>query len=180
MRNKIPRFLPYFSDRGRDVPEEEFEMIRSLLIALLVILVACVILPAYGAEIYKWVDENGKVHFGDRPPANAEGSQEIEVKTAPVTDHRDPTDAQRRERRRRLLESFENERAEKKQAAAEEKERKKKNARQCTVAKHNLDLIKRAGYIYDLDESGEKVIYSDEEKDKEISDLQKSIKKYCK
>jgi len=34
-------------------------------------------LPATAsAGVYKWVDENGKVHFGDRPPADAE-KQEI-------------------------------------------------------------------------------------------------------
>ena len=31
------------------------------------------------AEIHKWVDENGKTHFGDRPPAGANSSV-IEVK----------------------------------------------------------------------------------------------------
>jgi len=29
-----------------------------------------------GAGVYKWVDENGKVHFGDQPPADAD-KQEI-------------------------------------------------------------------------------------------------------
>ena len=28
-----------------------------------------------GGEIYRWVDKNGVVHFGDRPPANAEADR---------------------------------------------------------------------------------------------------------
>ena len=32
-------------------------------------LILCLLLPAAGlAEIYKWLDEQGKVQFGDRPP----------------------------------------------------------------------------------------------------------------
>lgn len=34
---------------------------------------------AAGAEIHKWRDADGKLHFGDQPPANAD-SQRVEVK----------------------------------------------------------------------------------------------------
>lgn len=33
------------------------------------------------AEIYKWTDENGQVHFGDKPKANAETVEIREQKT---------------------------------------------------------------------------------------------------
>ena len=34
-----------------------------------VVLAVVVSLPVVSmAEVYRWVDENGKVHFGDRPP----------------------------------------------------------------------------------------------------------------
>lgn len=37
---------------------------------VLSLVVALICLPSYG-EIFKWVDENGKVHYGDSLPANA-------------------------------------------------------------------------------------------------------------
>ena len=155
-------------------------MFRLLFIALFSIFVASVTLPAWGAEIYKWVDENGKVHYGDRPPADAEVSEEVEIKNAPATGKQAPSAAQRLHRQQRLLDSFAAERAEKKQAAAKEKEQEKKHDRRCVVAKHNLNVMKQAGAHYDLNEAGEKVYATDAEREKSIRDYEKQINKYCK
>ncbi len=39
------------------------------------ILITCLFLSfCVSAEIHRWVDENGKVHFTDKPPANVESS----------------------------------------------------------------------------------------------------------
>ncbi|VAW75241.1 hypothetical protein MNBD_GAMMA15-1998 [hydrothermal vent metagenome] len=34
-------------------------------------LLLCFSLPASAGQIYKWVDQNGRVHVGDRPPSSA-------------------------------------------------------------------------------------------------------------
>lgn len=36
---------------------------------------ALVLSPASGGEIFRWVDEKGGVHFGDRPPAETEAAE---------------------------------------------------------------------------------------------------------
>lgn len=44
--------------------------------------------PVVGADIHQWRDANGNLHFGDKPPANAQ-SQQLELKpniyVAPVS-----------------------------------------------------------------------------------------------
>ena len=45
----------------------------------LLILCLLSVSSALHAEIYKWVDDNGKAHFTDRPPVNQQ-VEEIEVK----------------------------------------------------------------------------------------------------
>lgn len=46
------------------------------------ILIALWLAPASAAEVYKWVDENGRVHFSQRPPAAANQSVEaMDVKS---------------------------------------------------------------------------------------------------
>ena len=47
------------------------------------LLAASLALPA-GAQIYKWTDSTGKVHYGDKPPAGAKTDQ---VKVDAVTSH---------------------------------------------------------------------------------------------
>ena len=38
---------------------------------ILILIASLALAPAAIAEVYKWVDRNGKVHYGDTPPANA-------------------------------------------------------------------------------------------------------------
>ena len=73
------------------------------------------------AEIYKWVDDNGNVHYGDKPVAN---SEQLNI----VTDEA-PTNKlskkERAERRQNLIDAFEEDRQAKKEQ--QEKARKKKD-----------------------------------------------------
>ena len=75
----------------------------------LLLLLCLLITPITQAGTYRWVDENGQTHFGDRPPANA-ASDEVELKApAPSSD----ADARaRKERMNEFLEQTEQERAE--------------------------------------------------------------------
>jgi hypothetical protein len=50
-------------------------MLRYVLIALLAIA-----LPA-AADMYKWVDEAGEVHYSDQPPPNAKVREQVKVPT---------------------------------------------------------------------------------------------------
>ena len=55
---------------------------RPLLLA-----VACVLLAASSAhagKVYRWVDKDGVVHYGDRPPADAKAAKDGKVKVIPV------------------------------------------------------------------------------------------------
>lgn len=42
---------------------------RSILVAIFII--GIVLSPVLSAQLYKWVDEKGQVHYGDKPPADA-------------------------------------------------------------------------------------------------------------
>jgi len=53
---------------------------RALTIAAAIALAACTC--AHSAQVYRWTDADGKVHFGDRPPAQVEAEEvEIEVRS---------------------------------------------------------------------------------------------------
>jgi hypothetical protein len=45
-------------------------MNRSIALLHLAILTNCVLLPAYAASVYKWVDANGVTHYSDEAPAS--------------------------------------------------------------------------------------------------------------
>ena len=50
-------------------------MLRALLCSLLPALLA--MSPALHAQVYKWVDENGVVNYGDKPPARGKPAQPL-------------------------------------------------------------------------------------------------------
>lgn len=72
--------------------------IATIMFAVLIATLANPATEASAAdEIYRWVDENGVVHFGDRPPANAtaeilsiQPSTSSDTATAPDSDSADP------------------------------------------------------------------------------------------
>ncbi len=152
-------------------------MLKPLFMILLLVA------PLYtsGGEIYKWMDKHGKVHYSDRP--RSEGSEKIRLKDNPEIESgatgAAPTDAERREKRRRLLEAFQQERAEKQAAAAKKTAEKKELRKKCTMARQELREMKEAGYLYDYDESGNRVILSKDERAKAVADLKRKIDKRC-
>jgi hypothetical protein len=130
------------------------------------------------AGIYKWVDENGQVQFGDRPPAEAATSDEVvirnqraPVKTAPVD---------RNEARDRLLEQYQRERAEKKEAAAKMREEKRQRAARCNYARGRVTRYLESGSLYRYTANRERKYLTDQERDAALARARADVKKWCK
>lgn len=51
---------------------------------LILLLITLLLTPLVSAEIFKWTDDNGKVHFGDRKPLNKQ-VEEVTVKVNSYT-----------------------------------------------------------------------------------------------
>ena len=137
-------------------------------------------IPA-NAEIYKWVDENGNVQFGDKPAADTDAEKVIIKEAAPVST--DPDAKALIERQNKLLRIMEEERREneKERKLAREKEKKEKETRKenCALAidyKRNLDV---SGPIYDLDEEGNRVYLTEEENKAERQRAEEQVAKWC-
>ncbi len=96
-----------------------------------------------GAEIYKWIDEDGNTVYGDRPAPKAE-----RLKT-PNTPRAATGNRQRLERQQKLLDVIQAERAEK--TARQQKERADlaERKRQCAEVKKELNRIENARFIYE-------------------------------
>lgn len=129
------------------------------------------------AEIYKWTDEKGNVHYGDRP-ANSDHKQ-LNISEEDAGASPKVSSAERAERRQKLLEAYKEDRKEKQEAEAKEKKRKDKLNKQCNYAKDRLKNYKTAGGLYKLDKDGNRVSMSEEYHQKRIKELSKQIKKHC-
>ena len=112
---------------------------------------------------YRWVDDNNIVQFTERPPKDrsyekiivtSSGGREVTQVTAQEAKAEAKTDA--------TIEEVQ-----------------QANARNCQVAKQNMDVLRNIARIR-VTENGEERILSPEEKAKRIQDTQKQIDVFCK
>ncbi len=128
------------------------------------------------AEIYKWVDEDGRVHYGEKPPV--EDASKIEIKESPKVDD---SFQQQSIDQQKLLQIYEEERNLKKEEKLKAEKEKAELKQQCQSLANNLNDLKQGGLsFYDLDEKGERKYLSAEELAAHIKKLQDDYDKYCK
>lgn len=148
-------------------------MQRSQLWATLVLTLASAIASA---EVYKWLDAQGNVHYGDRPPGSGSDPQSLTLPPAPT---KDADHAERSLLQRRLLEAIDAERAERDQAEAEAAAAKRERTLRCEKARQDLARFERANIIYTNDESGARIYMSDDERREAIENARRWIAKHC-
>ena len=142
----------------------------------LLLILCLLITPITQAGTYRWVDENGQTHFGDRPPANA-ASDEVELKApAPSSD----ADARaRKQRMNEFLEQTEQERAERNEVKAKREAQAAKHEAQCQALRARLKYLKSVSGIYRLNNDGERVFVDDEENERIRREFRARVKREC-
>jgi len=139
------------------------------------------------AQMYRWVDKDGKVRYSDVPPT---GTKAASVKappppaTPPAVDAKDAKGAkkgpltpaeQEQEYRKR--------RAEAQKAAeetAEEGRVKSERAEVCARAKEQLATLQRGGRVARTNASGEQYILDESQVAREVDRAQQNVQKACK
>jgi hypothetical protein len=152
-------------------------------------LALCLLIAPVWADLYKWTDENGKVHYSDQPPtSNVKKPETIKqskpAATAPAATSQGAKPAatapktaaeQEMEFRKRRLEAAEAEaKAEKDAQAAEEKKRN------CERSKAQVASLETGGRIVRYAPSGEQVYMNDQEIAKELATARKTADSWCK
>lgn len=128
------------------------------------------------AGTYRWVDEHGRTHFGDRPPANA-ASDEVDLTPAPAG-----SDAAARERKQRMndfLEQSEKERTERNEAKAREEALAARQEARCQALQGRLKYLKSVSRIYRVNNEGERVFVDDEENERLRREFQAKVREEC-
>jgi hypothetical protein len=135
---------------------------------------------AVHAGVYKWVDEDGRVHYGDKPKAT-EPAVEMDVDDTAVTVPAfGGDDLSRDEKRERLLEAMEEDRIEKQEMLEKQKAIREQNRRKCNSYRDRMRHYERASGLYKLDDNGNRVYMSEADRARATKDLRTKIKKYCR
>jgi len=155
---------------------------------------------AANAEMYRWVDEKGKVHYTDTPPpaniknrrtlkpaarapapppaapADSAAAAGLDAKGKPADSGTapPPLDKEQSFRKRRQ----EKEEAQKK--AEQEQQEKKDKAAACERAKGALRSLEDGGRVVKYDAAGERSFLGDDERRREIAAARRDADTWCK
>ena len=124
------------------------------------------------AEIYRWVDDQGQVHFGQRP-AGA-GAEQVEVR--PQVVERDQATRERLERSERFYDARRQEQAE---AVAASAQRRAERDAQCRELRQRLAQLPQGRRYFQQEADGERTYYSDEQVDAARAQLRERIAQGC-
>ena len=124
------------------------------------------------AEVYRWTDANGRVHFSQTPAA---GSVQVEVK--PQVMQRDAATTEREARTERF---FAARREEQQQASAATREQQSKQAQDCQRLRDGQAQLGQGGTFYKDDGKGGRSYYSDEEIDAARRRLSVQVAERCR
>ena len=131
-----------------------------------------------GAEVYRWTDADGRVHFSDRPPEQSStAAQKLELprSSAPT----DPELEAYRQRTRKLLEVWDEERRLDAEARSAELAEAERRAEQCERLRRKLARTRSARYVYRAGPEGEREIFSAEERTRYEAGLQDMLHRLC-
>jgi len=132
---------------------------------------------AQAAGVYKWTDESGQVHYGEKPPAS-----DAEVKRVPI-DKAPPSSANAQERLmeyQRELDSSMEERAKSEEEQAVAQKNKAIQQKNCETARSRLSKYDTAGRIYSKGGNGERQYLDEKQRAEERKQAQALVDKWCR
>jgi len=140
------------------------------------VIVLCLLLCGASAhgEIFKCTDANGTMQFTDHPCGT---DVTVIPRKAASPDAEGPDE--HLQKTRRLLDAMRQERQQAEQQKAEQKAAAEKRRHECLTARDDLRNIARASHLYRLDEQGNRVILTDEERKRATVDAQARVTQSC-
>ena len=148
---------------------------QNLTLYLLLLLGMCIPFHGY-AEVYKWVDEHGQTHYGEKPPEGE--ATEIKIQDTPGAD---ASMHKQYEERDKLLKIYEEERNIKEEEKRKAEEQARKQAEKCREVENELKDIHQGHVVYyTTDDKGERRYLSDAELDQRARKFQEQYNQHCK
>lgn len=149
-------------------------MLRVTIFALLIIFSS----QNSAAKIYKWVDENGQIHYSSQKPVDQK-AETVNVRKGPKVTPKAATDSAEEDQAVAADDEEIDEDAQaeaKKQLAASDAVNRKK---QCDMARKNYAALNATVRVVRTNENGETVRMSDDERVTALATAQKAIDRYC-
>jgi len=132
------------------------------------------------AEVYKWIDEDGQVHYGHK--TENKNAKKIEIKNRYIDSGNStaPLSAEERvNKQKRFLNALEADN----KSLAEEKRKKEEQAElkmsRCNASRDQLKRYENSGALYDLDEKGNRILLNKKQYEQAMQQARARVQKWC-
>ncbi len=138
------------------------------------LLLAALLLPlvSAAAQVYKWVDEQGQIHFSQTPPEQIQ-AEVVELPRNP------PPAKERLEQLKKRAEEPLKRAAEQKKKRQQEEERARELEAFCEQQRKELEGLLNAQRIYVTDAQGNRIRAPEEERQARIRKVRESLAEHC-
>ena len=127
---------------------------------------------ASAEEMYRWVDAEGKVHFGDRPPTGTQ-ARDISSELGPINSaDANTAQGQPTGNRQAKLEREYQSRQQRQQLKQQQR-----LARACREAQKQLRILQ--GRVAFVDDSGREIVITERERQQRAEQLQRQVARTC-
>lgn len=155
--------------------------LNNQFIYLFFILISTLMLNAVNAApVYKWVDEDGQVHYGSR--SDSENAKEIQIKDRYIDSGNVPpplSSQERVDKQKKFINAMDAEN----ESLSEEKKKKKEQEElkiaRCNAARDQLKRREAASALYDLDEKGNRILLNKKQYEIAMEQARARVEKWC-
>ena len=132
------------------------------------------------APVYKWIDEDGQVHYGSRP--DNKNAKEVEIKDRYLDSGTSsaPLSADERvDKQKRFLNALD---AENKSIADEKRKKKEQDElkiTRCNASRDQLRRYENSSALYDLDEKGNRILLNKKQYEQAMKQARARVEKWC-
>lgn len=148
--------------------------------SLLFIALSFILNSAYAGPVYKWVDEDGQVHYGGKPMHK--DAEEVTIKKRYIDSNTATTPLtakERAENQKRFINALDAENRSIAEAKKKNQQQDEMRTTRCHAARDQLKRQESASALYDLDDKGNRVLLDKEQYDIAMNQARERVSKWC-
>ena len=155
--------------------------LNSQFVYLFFILISTFMLnAANAAPVYKWVDEDGQVHYGSKPKSKS--AKEVEIKNRYIDSGNTPPPLSAQERvdnQKKFIDAMDAENKSVSDEKRKKREQEERKVARCNAARDQLKRREAASALYDLDEKGDRILLNKKQYEIAMAQARARVEKWC-
>lgn len=135
---------------------------------------------AHAASVYKWVDEDGQVHYSSKP--KNKNAKEVKIKNRYIdsgTSTPSLGTQERMDNQKKFIDSIDAENKSLSDAKKKKQEQEALRNSRCNAARDQLRRQESASALYDLDEKGNRILLDKEQYEIAMKQARARVAKWC-